>query len=181
MLLACASPIKCNVVQESTCDIWYLDSSCNNHMTDNLNLFSSLDNSIQTDVTLGKNVQVNVLGKGTVGIITKHGDSKFIPNVYHVEDLKHNLLSIGQLIQKGYRVCIEHYHYLIKDKHPSNQLIAKVSMTSNRLFPLRIILDMKGKTNTRVAFKEESKEAVEHFDKKENDTADFQAALQIEV
>ena len=46
-------------------DIWYLDSGCNNHMTGNLNLFSSLDNSIQTDVTLGK---------GIVGILTKHKD-----------------------------------------------------------------------------------------------------------
>ena len=70
------------------------------------------------------------------------------------------------MIQKSYRVYIEDNHCVIKDKLPSNQLIAKVSMTSNRLFPLRIILDMKGKTNTRVAFKEESKEAVEHFEKK---------------
>ena len=36
-------------------------------MTGNLNLFSSIDNSIQTDVTLGNNVQVNVLGKWIVG------------------------------------------------------------------------------------------------------------------
>ena len=37
-------------------DIWYLDSCCRNHMTGNLNLFSSLDNSVQTDVTLGNNI-----------------------------------------------------------------------------------------------------------------------------
>ena len=51
-------------------------------------------------------------------------------------------------------------------------------MTSNRLFPLRIILDMKGKTNTGVGFKAESKEMVEHFDKKENDSIYFQVAFQ---
>ena len=60
-------------------------------------------------------------------------------------------------------------------------MIEKVSMTSNRLFPLRIILDMKGNTNTRVAFKAESKEVDKHFDKKENENADFQVAFQIEV
>ena len=97
-----------------------------------------------------------------------------MPDVYHVEGLKHNLLSIGQLIQKGYRVYIEDNHYVIKDKHPSNQLIEKVPMTSNRLFPLRIILDMNGKTNTRVAFKEKRKEVDKHFDKKENGSVDFQ-------
>ena len=76
-------------------------------MTGNLNLFSSLDNLVQIDVTLGNNVQVIVLGKGTVDILTKQGESKYIPDVYHVEGLKHNLLSIGQLIQKGYRVYME--------------------------------------------------------------------------
>ena len=53
-------------------------------MTRNLNLFSSLDDSVQTDVTLGNNVQVTVLGKATVDILTKQGESKYIPNVYHV-------------------------------------------------------------------------------------------------
>ena len=69
-------------------------------MTGNLNLFSSLDNLVKTDVTFGNNVQVTVLGKDIVDILTKQGESKYIPNVYHVEGLKHNLLSIGQLIQK---------------------------------------------------------------------------------
>ena len=73
-------------------------------MNGNLNLFSSLVNSVKTDVTLRNNVQVTVLGKGTVDILTKQGESKYIPDIYHVEGLKHNLLSIGQLLQKGYRV-----------------------------------------------------------------------------
>ena len=67
-------------------------------MTGNLNLFSSLDNSVQIDVILGNNVQVTILGKGTIDILTKQGKSKYISDVYHVEGLKHNLLSIGQLI-----------------------------------------------------------------------------------
>ena len=71
MFLACAFPFECNVVQESPCDIWYLDSGCSNHMTCNLNLFSSLYKSVQTDVTLGNKVQVIVLGKCTIGILTK--------------------------------------------------------------------------------------------------------------
>ena len=54
-------------------------------------------------------------------------------------------------------------------------------MTSNRLFPLRIFPDMKGKKNTGAAFKEKSKETVEPLDKKENDSANLQAAFQTEV
>ena len=100
MYFACASPIECNVFQECPCDIWYLDSSCSNHMNHNLNLFSSLDKSVQTDVTLGNNIQVIVLGKGIVDILIKQGERKIMLDVYHVEGMKHKLLSIRQLIQK---------------------------------------------------------------------------------
>ena len=59
-------------------------------------LFSSLDKSIQTDhVTHGNNVQVTVLGKGTVGFLTKQREQNSMPYFYHVEGMKHNLLSIG--------------------------------------------------------------------------------------
>ena len=87
------------------------------------------------------------------------------------------MLSIRQLIQKGYRFYIEDDHCVIKDKRPSDQLIAKVLMTSNRLFSLRTVPDMKGKKNTGAAFKAESKETVEPLDKKENGSADLQAAF----
>ena len=118
------------------------------------------------------------MGNGTVGILTKQGENKYIPDVYHVEGLKHNLLSIGQLIQKGYRVYIEDDH---KDKCPSDQLIAKVPMTSNHLFPLTIVPNIKGKTKTGAAFKVESEETVELLDKRENCSAILQAAFQTEV
>ena len=93
--MAFTSPLECNVVQEIPHDIWYLDSGCRKHMTGNLNLFSSLDNSVKTNVTLGNNVQVTILGKGTIDILMKHGESKYILDVYHVEGLEHNFLSIG--------------------------------------------------------------------------------------
>ena len=138
--------------------------------TGNLNLFSSLDTSVKTNVTLGNNV---VLGKGTIDILTKQGESKYILDVYHVEGLKHNLLSIGQFSQKGYRFYMEDEHCVIKDKRPSYQLIAKALMKRNRLFPLRIVPEMKGKTNIGASFMAKSKEAVEYLNNKENDSADF--------
>ena len=76
---------------------------------------------------------------------------------------------------------MEDDHYVIKDKHPSDQLIAKVPMTSNRLFPLRIVPDMKGKTNSGAAFKEEIEEIVELLEKRENGSANLQDAFQTEV
>ena len=104
-----------------------------------------------------------------------------MPDVYHVEGLKHNLLSIGHMIQKHYKVYMEDNHCVIKGLRPSNQLIEKVPMTSNCLFPLRIILYIKGNTNTGAPFKEESKEVDKHFNKKENGKVDFQDAFQTKV
>lgn len=135
--------IACNVAQESEKDIWFLDSGCSNHMTGNLEMFSSLDESVKSDVTLGNDNKVSVMGKGSVNILTKMGEKKYISDVYFAPGLKHNLMSIGQLIQKGYRVYFKNKECTILDKFPSNQLIAKVQMTSNRMFPLRIKLDLK--------------------------------------
>ena len=72
---------------------------------------------------------------------------------------------------------MEDEHCVIKDKRPSDQLIEKVPMTSNRLFPLRIVPDMKGKTNTGAVFKEENEETVELLDKRENCNANLQVAF----
>ena len=85
------SPVEWNVSQASPCDIWYLDSDYSNHMTGNIELFSSLDESVQTKVTLGTDIQVTVLGKGSINILTKQGEQKVMSDVYYVSGLKHNL------------------------------------------------------------------------------------------
>ena len=45
--------LTCNITQESSKYIWFLDSACSNHMTGNKELLSSLDTSIQSEVKLG--------------------------------------------------------------------------------------------------------------------------------
>lgn len=52
--------LTCNVTQESSNDIWFLDNECNNHMTGNKDLFSSLDTSIQSKAKLGNESKVKV-------------------------------------------------------------------------------------------------------------------------
>ena len=63
---------------------------------------------------------------------------------------------------------MEDNHCVIKDVCPSNQLIERVPMTSNLLFPLRIVPD-----NTEATFKAESKEEFVYCDKKEKDGVNF--------
>jgi hypothetical protein len=94
------SQVECNISQASPCDIWYLDSGYSNHMTRNIELFSSLDESVQNKVTLGTNIQVTILGKCSINILTKQGDEEVIHDVYYVSSLNHNLMSTGQLLHK---------------------------------------------------------------------------------
>jgi hypothetical protein len=89
-------------------------------------LFSSLDKSIQSKVTLGKNIQVIVLQRGSINILTKKGEKKVMPDVYYVFGLKHKLMSIGELLHKGYKIYMEDNHCLIMDRYPSNQLITRI-------------------------------------------------------
>ena len=67
-------------------------------MTSNKDLLSCIDSSLSFDITLENDYLVKVQGKGTFPILTKQNVKKDINNVYHVPDLKHNLLIVGQLI-----------------------------------------------------------------------------------
>ena len=80
-----------------------MDSGCSKHMTGDLAQFISLKLKTEGFVTYGDNNRGRILGRGNVG--TK--DSTKIENVLYVEGLKHSLLSISQLCDKGYKVNFE--------------------------------------------------------------------------
>ena len=80
--------------------IWYLDSGCSKHMTGDTAQFITLEARNEGKVTLGDNTTKKVVGSGMIGNL----ENFFIDNVLLVEGLKHNLLSISQLCDKGYNV-----------------------------------------------------------------------------
>jgi hypothetical protein len=114
-------------------------------------LFSSLDESVQTKViVVGTDIQVTVLGKGIINILTKQGELKFMSDVYYVSRLKHNMMSIRKLLQKGYIIHMEDNHCVRMDKYPSNILIAKIQMTSNMMLPFTLQPSKKKNTTQTV-------------------------------
>ena len=98
---------------------------------------------MKSQVTLGTDSKVSVMGKGNVNVLTRKGAKKSIADVYYVPGMKCNLLSTEQLVQKGYNVLFEDDVCTIMDKPPSKQCIAEVKMTRNRMFPLRMRADLK--------------------------------------
>eukprot|EP00253_Pinus_taeda_P025032 PITA_25032 len=137
--------LACNMAETNSEDIWFLDSGCSNHMTGNITLFSALDQSLKSQVTLWTDSKIFVMGKGEVKIFTKKGEKKTIADVYYVLGMKCNLLSIGQLVQKGYNVFFVNDVCTIMDRAPNKRCISEVKMTRNRMFPLRIRADLKNK------------------------------------
>ena len=87
---------------------------------------------------MGNNGTLPVVGKGSIMVRTKKGEKKEIQNVYFAPGMKHNLMSIGQLIQNGYKVLMENDRCVIHEKDGSKNLLAVVQMKKNRMFPLKI-------------------------------------------
>ena len=71
-------------------------------------------------------------------IHTKQGEKKEIQNIYFSPGIKHNLMSVGKLIQNEYKVLMENDRCFIHEKDESNRLLAIVQMKKNQMFPLRI-------------------------------------------
>ena len=117
-------------------------------MTGNKDLFSNLDTNIQCEVKLGNDIKVCVKGKGMIVVYTRDGDRRPIDDVYYVPSLKCNLLSIGQLIEKNYRVFFKNNECTNINKYPSKQLIARVEMTMNRMFLLIMRNELTPSLNT---------------------------------
>lgn len=95
-------------------DAWPVDSGCTNHMTGNSKLFRSLDRSVRFRVKIGNRQYIEVQGKGTVAI-EGNQEVKLINDVLFVPNIDHNLLSVGQLVEKGYKVKFEGKECLINN------------------------------------------------------------------
>ena len=78
-----------------------------------------------------------------VSIQTKQGQKRYIQDVYYALGLKHNLISVGQLTQKGYDIILKANYCFIYNKPPIKMLIARVKMTKNRMYPLSMNYDRK--------------------------------------
>ncbi|KAK7377339.1 hypothetical protein VNO80_02762 [Phaseolus coccineus] len=101
-------------------EVWFLDSGCSNHMTGCKDWFFDLEEGFNRSVKLGNDTRMSVVGKGSVKIQV-NGVTQVIPDVYYVLDLKNNLLSLGQLQERGLAILIRDGTYKVyhpkKEKH----------------------------------------------------------------
>ena len=92
-------------------DKLFLDSGYSRHMIGDESKFAFLTKKKGGYVTFGDNAKWRIIGQGNIGNDT----SSLIESVLLVDGLKHNLLSISQLYDKGFKVFFEASHCIIKD------------------------------------------------------------------
>ncbi|GJS37460.1 retrovirus-related pol polyprotein from transposon TNT 1-94 [Tanacetum coccineum] len=85
-------------------DEWIKDSRYSKHMTGNRKLFLTYTTYNGGNVIFGSNLCANIIGKCTIS-----NDSLNIDNVEHVDNLRFNLLSIGQICDNKYGVTFSEH------------------------------------------------------------------------
>jgi hypothetical protein len=99
-----------------------IDSGATNHMTRDEGLFASLDHYDNPTETIihGDNGQGDVVGLGKIAISTTNS----IEDVYHVQGLGYNLLSVSQLCEKGYNCPFTHEGVTVSRREDSSVAFA---------------------------------------------------------
>lgn len=120
-----------HVKEEAQQNMRYLDTGCSNHMCGDKTAFSDLDESFRNTIKFGDNSMVSIMVKGRVTIQTKW-DFTLISIVLFTQDLKNNLLSMGELQEKGIWDLYQRWSIQIQDVKLG--LIAKVKMAVNHMF-----------------------------------------------
>jgi len=83
------------------------------------------------------NSRLKVEWVGDVVILNSNGLKAVIPGVFLVPKMKCNLLSIGQLIQKGFTTIIENYDR-IELFDVNNNLILRSNLSKNKTFQVNM-------------------------------------------
>ena len=77
---------------------WIIDSGCSHHMTSDMTKFIKFRNHDGGIVRVGNNVTCHIIGTRSITLDSKTN----IDDVHIVDGLKHNLLSVGKLVDKEY-------------------------------------------------------------------------------
>ncbi|KAK9133356.1 hypothetical protein Scep_012884 [Stephania cephalantha] len=127
---------SCDLIEDSN-KSWLIDSGCTNHMCHDKNLFRDLKPIEVKKVRIGNGGHILAKGKGTVAITTSSG-TKLISDVLYIPDIDQNLLSVGQLIEKGYKVSFEDLHCAIFDAIGHEILKVKMRGKSFSFDPMEV-------------------------------------------
>nr|XP_004502196.1 uncharacterized protein LOC101504822 [Cicer arietinum] len=116
--------------------VWFLDTGCSNHMTSHKEWLVDIDKSIRSKIRFADDRTLEVEGVGNMVIKRRNEKTVMIDNVLYVPGMKSNLLSIGQLIQKGFQVIMKNDALEMYDGQ--KMMILKAPLSKNKTFIINI-------------------------------------------
>jgi hypothetical protein len=117
-------------------DKWYLDTGCSTHMTGRKDWFVNLTKTQNNNVRFADDSTVAVKGIGDVSIKRKDGKHSLISNVLYILGMKCNLLSIGQFLEKDFKIVME--KKLLNVFDTKGNLLLKAPMSKNKTFKVEL-------------------------------------------
>lgn len=88
-------------------DQWYMDTGLSNHLTWNKQWLVYFDSRKRTKIRCVDDKYLNAEGMGNVKVKVKNGKTVLVKDVWYVPGMKSNLVSVCQLIEKGFSVTIK--------------------------------------------------------------------------
>jgi hypothetical protein len=88
-------------------EVWIMDSACTFHICPNKEWFSSLDLINGRVILMGNDVACKMKGIGKIRLKLHDGSTRVLEEVQYVLDRKKNLISVGTLEEKGYKITME--------------------------------------------------------------------------
>jgi len=117
-------------------EIWYLDSGCSNHMTSHREWLIHFDKSRKSQIRFDDNKIIQAKGTGDILIRRKDGNQAMIKDVLYVPATKSNLISIGQLIEKGFSMNL--HQGILELYGRKHRKVLKTPLSAHRTFQVTI-------------------------------------------
>jgi transposase InsO family protein len=105
-------------------------------MTAHREWLTNFDASKKSSIRLADGRKLAAEGTGNIVIKSKKGGKVIISDVFYVPDMSCNLLSIGQLVEKGFSVTMENSALKLFDK--MKNLILMCNLSKNRTYKCKI-------------------------------------------
>ena len=136
---------------------WYIDSGCSNHMSCDENLFENLHTlDVHGYVQTGDDTKHRIQHFGNIPLQSTHGTRNCLLDVLHVSTITKNLISVGQMVEKGLQVRFTHRGCFVEDPSKGFKLIAK-GKKEGRMFTM----DVDSSNSHKFCFTHDNKKIAE--------------------
>jgi len=102
-------------------------------MTGNRKWIVDFDSNVKNNVRFVDNSMISAEGIGKVRFTCKDGRAGYMNDVLYVPSMKNNILNLGQLLEKGFKMSMEQNSIKIYDKKKS-RLVLKAPLSKSRTF-----------------------------------------------